>query len=102
MLAVTARDARPRCTPLTKQAVTVLKAWLKNPFGALINALFSDAHGARLRSDAVQYLLSRYIAVARLIFISQVSQNRSQRPAHALYGSSASSRRISSKKETCR
>lgn len=59
------KGRKTRCTPLTKQTAAVLKAWLKEPVRGTINALFPNVHGGRLSSDAVQYLLSRYVAIAQ-------------------------------------
>ena len=53
------KGRRERCTPLTKQVVSAVNAWLKE------NAnqgewLFSNARGNRLSADAVQDLLAKY------------------------------------------
>src|SRR5262249_18411954 len=56
---------KSRCTPLTKQTAGVLKAWLKEPVRGTTNVLFPNVHGGRLSSDAVQYLLAKYLAIAQ-------------------------------------
>jgi len=50
---------------LTKQTVGVLKSWLKEPARGTTNVLFPNVQGERLSSDAVQYLLAKYVAIAR-------------------------------------
>jgi site-specific recombinase XerD len=59
------KGRKTRCTPLTKQTATVLRAWLKEPVRKNANALFPNVHGGRLSSDAVQYLLAKYVAIAQ-------------------------------------
>lgn len=62
----TGKGRKERCTPLSKQAVTILRAWLKEPRRHNAEALFPNVRGGRLSSDAVQYLLSKYVAQARV------------------------------------
>ena len=59
------KGRKTRCTPLTKQTAIVLRAWLKEPVRRNANALFPNVHGGRLSSDAVQYLLAKYVAIAK-------------------------------------
>jgi site-specific recombinase XerD len=59
------KGRKTRCTPLTKQTVGVLKSWLKEPARGTTNVLFPNVQGERLSSDAVQYLLAKYVAIAR-------------------------------------
>jgi site-specific recombinase XerD len=59
------KGRKTRCTPLTKQTAAVLRAWLKEPARGTTNALFPSVHGKRLSSDAVQYLLAKYVAIAQ-------------------------------------
>jgi len=61
----TGKGRKTRCTPLTKQTVSVLKAWLNEPVRGTTSALFPNVHGGRLSSDAVQSLLSQNVAIAR-------------------------------------
>lgn len=61
----TGKGRKERCTPLSVQAITTLRAWLKEPPRHNAEALFPNVHGGRLSSDAVQYLLSKYVAKAR-------------------------------------
>ncbi|TMC49324.1 MAG: integrase [Chloroflexi bacterium] len=61
----TGKGRKDRCTPLSKHAITILHAWLKEPRRHNAEALFPNVHGGRLSSDAVQHLLSKYVAKAR-------------------------------------
>jgi integrase/recombinase XerD len=59
------KGRKERCTPLSKQLVSALQAWLKEPPPHNAIALFPNVHGGRLSPDAVQYLLRKYITKAR-------------------------------------
>ncbi len=59
------KGRKEHCTPLTEQAVTVLKTWLKEPARAGSALLFPTVHGQRMSADAVQYLFTKYSAIAR-------------------------------------
>lgn len=59
------KGRKERCTPLTRQTVTVLKAWLNEPPRDAGDILFPTMHGNRLSSDAAQDLLAKHLAVAR-------------------------------------
>lgn len=59
------KGRKTRCTPLTKQTVGVLKAWLKESARGTSNLLFPNVHGGRLSSDAVQHFLAKYLAIAQ-------------------------------------
>jgi site-specific recombinase XerD len=59
------KGRKTRCTPLTKQTVGALKAWLSEPPRGTNNVLFPNLHGGQLSSDAVQYLLAKYVAIAQ-------------------------------------
>jgi hypothetical protein len=59
------KSRKERCTPLTKQTVATLKTWLKESVRGNTHALFPNIHGGRLSSDAVQYLLTKYVAIAK-------------------------------------
>ena len=60
------KGRKERCTPLMKQIVEVLKAWLKENNFAQTDPLFPSTRGGPLSSDAVQHMLSKYIATARM------------------------------------
>jgi integrase/recombinase XerD len=59
------KGRKERCTPLTVQTVNVLKVWLKEPVRG-IDLLFPNIHGGRMSADAVQYLVAKHTAAARL------------------------------------
>ncbi len=61
----TGKGRKDRCTPLSKQTVAVLQAWLKEPRRHNVDVLFPTAHGDRMSCDAVQHLLGKYLAAAR-------------------------------------
>jgi site-specific recombinase XerD len=58
------KGRRERCTPLTKQAVTVLKTWMQSSIQSSDDWLFPNARGGRLSSDAVQDLVAKYRIIA--------------------------------------
>jgi site-specific recombinase XerD len=59
------KGRKERCTPLTKQAVQVLKAWLREPLRANEAVLFPNTRGARLSADGVQYVVAKHVRAAR-------------------------------------
>ncbi|MDP2646069.1 MAG: site-specific integrase [Desulfobacterales bacterium] len=59
------KGRKERCTPLTKQTVAVMKAWLKERAGSENEVIFPNARGAQLSPDGVQYLLAKHVAKAR-------------------------------------
>jgi integrase/recombinase XerD len=60
------KGRKERCTPLTPQAVSVLKAWLREPERGNLDLLFPNIHGGPMSADAVQHLVARHAATARL------------------------------------
>ena len=62
---VAGKGRKERCTPLTKQTVAVLKAWLQEPVRGNSDVLFPNARGGRLSADGMAYILAKHIAVAR-------------------------------------
>jgi site-specific recombinase XerD len=58
------KGRKERCTPLAKQTVAVLKAWIREPVRTNADWLFPSLRGARLSADAVQDLLAKHVAVA--------------------------------------
>ncbi len=54
-----------RCTPLRKELVTALHAWLDERNGQIDEPLFPNARGGFLSRNGVGYLLTRHVAVAR-------------------------------------
>jgi len=59
------KGRKERCTPLTKQTIAVLNAWIREPPRAGTATLFPSTRGGRLSADGVQYLLAKHIAIAR-------------------------------------
>jgi site-specific recombinase XerD len=62
---VVGNGRKERCTPLTKQAVAVLKSWLREPAKGNSDLLFPNARGGRLSADGTQYILAKHLASAR-------------------------------------
>ena len=58
------KGRKERATPLTKQTVAVLKAWLQEIPDRTDATVFPSARGQRLSADGVQYLLTKHVAVA--------------------------------------
>ena len=59
------KGRKERCTPLAKPTVAVLAAWIREQGKDDSKILFPSARGGPLSSDAVQYLVTKYAAVAR-------------------------------------
>jgi len=60
------KGRKERCTPLTKSTVTVIAEWIREQGKHSTVILFPNARGGRLSADAVQYLVTKHAAVARL------------------------------------
>ena len=61
---VTGKGRKERCTPLAKQTVAVLQAWLLEPARGDGFVVFPTRGGGRMSSDGVQCLLAKHVAVA--------------------------------------
>jgi site-specific recombinase XerD len=61
---VLGKGRKERCTPLTEETTTVLKAWLKEPALGQGQILFPNRRGGRLSNDGVQYLLAQHVITA--------------------------------------
>jgi integrase/recombinase XerD len=59
------KGRKERCTPLAKQTVAVLKAWMKEPPRKDTEMLFPTLYGRPLSTDSVQYLLQKYVTKIR-------------------------------------
>jgi len=59
------KGRKERCTPLAKPTVRVLTAWMKEQGKDASKILFPSTRGGPLSSDSVQYLVKKYVAVAR-------------------------------------
>src|SRR6478609_727310 len=60
----TGKGRKDRCTPLTKPAAAVLRAWLTERAGHSPDPLFATRHGTALSRDAVAHLVTRHAAAA--------------------------------------
>ncbi len=60
------KGRKERGTPLTKTATKILAAWLNEQSGASGLFLFPSLSGGRLSADAVQDLVGKHAAIARL------------------------------------
>jgi len=60
----TGKGRKERCTPLTKQMVKVLRSWLSENNLKQTDPVFPNVNGGMMSSDAIQYLLSKYVATA--------------------------------------
>lgn len=58
------KGRKERCTPLAKPTVRVLAEWIKEQGKESSKILFPSTRGGPLSSDSVQYLVSKYAAVA--------------------------------------
>ena len=61
---VLGKGRKERCTPLTKQTVVILQAWLEEPVLGGGQFLFPNRRGGRLSNDGGQYLLAKHVATA--------------------------------------
>ena len=59
------KGRKERCTPLMPSTVKLLKAWLQEPVRGNTTVLFPTIHGKRVSPDAVQDLMTKYIAITR-------------------------------------
>jgi site-specific recombinase XerD len=59
------KGRKERCTPLTKPAVMVLKAWIKEQGRDESFFLFPNRNGGRLSADAVQHAVAKNAAAAK-------------------------------------
>ena len=61
---VTGKGRKERATPLAKETVAVLRAWLREIAEGDATLLFPSARGNRLSADGVEYLLRKHVAKA--------------------------------------
>ena len=59
------KGRKERCTPLRKELVSALQIWLRERHAQPDEPLFPNARGSSLSRDGVEYLLSKYVAVAQ-------------------------------------
>ena len=60
----TGKGRKQRCTPLTRQTVTTLRAWLRERHGQPDDPLFPTGRGRALSRDTVGLLIARHAATA--------------------------------------
>lgn len=58
------KGRKQRATPLTTQTVAVLRVWLRERGGCPTDPAFPTLRGGPLSSDAVQWLLAKYVSLA--------------------------------------
>jgi integrase/recombinase XerD len=58
------KGRKERCTPLTRESVAVIKAWLTERDGLPAEPAFPSRRGAALSRDAVERLITRHTEVA--------------------------------------
>ncbi len=61
----TGKGRKERCTPLRKEAVRVLRAWVRERNCVSQEPLFPNARGSQLSRDGVEYLLAKHVKTAR-------------------------------------
>ena len=59
------KGRKQRITPLTPLGTSTLKAWLSERKGAPTDPLFPSRRGSRLSTDAVEFLVAKYAALAQ-------------------------------------
>lgn len=59
------KGRKERCTPLRKDAVTALRAWLRERKGQASDPLFPNIRGGRMSTDSVERRLEKHLAAAR-------------------------------------
>ena len=61
----TGKGRKERCTPLRKETVAALRAWLLERNGQPGDPVFPNGRGQVLSSDGVEYILAKHVATAR-------------------------------------
>jgi site-specific recombinase XerD len=61
----TGKGRKQRCTPLRRDAQTVLAAWLRERLGTPADQVFPTIRGGTLSRDAVERLVARHVACAQ-------------------------------------
>jgi integrase/recombinase XerD len=61
----TGKGRKQRSTPLRKDAVAALRAWLRERDGQPADVLFPNARGQPLSHDGLAYILAKHVATAR-------------------------------------
>jgi site-specific recombinase XerD len=58
------KGRKERCTPLTRETVAVLRAWLAERAGSPIDPVFPSRRGTPMSRDAVERLVTKYTEIA--------------------------------------
>jgi integrase/recombinase XerD len=61
------KGRKERCTPLTRQAVQILRSWLKERGGAPVDPVFPSCRGDILSLDGLEKIVTRHAASAARI-----------------------------------
>ena len=59
------KGRKARCTPLRKDAVAILRAWMRERNGQPADVLFANARGLPLSHDGLDYIVSKHVTTAR-------------------------------------
>jgi site-specific recombinase XerD len=59
------KGRKERCTPLRRDAVAILRTWMRERNGRPADPLFPSARGTSLSRDGVEYILAKHVAAAR-------------------------------------
>lgn len=59
------KGRKERCTPLDRETVGVLRAWIREARAAPSDVVFPSRRGGRLSTDAVERLLTKHVATAQ-------------------------------------
>jgi site-specific recombinase XerD len=59
------KGRKARCTPLRKDTVKIMCAWVRELTGLQNEPLFPSARGGHLSADGIQYLLAKHLRAAR-------------------------------------
>ena len=59
------KGRRERCTPLRKDAVAALRAWMRERNGQPSDIVFPNARGKALSHDGLDYIVSKHVATAQ-------------------------------------
>lgn len=58
------KGRKERCTPLTKSTVRVLRAWMREETGDLLDPVFRGRSGGALSHDAIQRMVAKHAVTA--------------------------------------
>lgn len=61
----TGKGRKERCTPLRRDAVVVLRTWMKERNAQPSDPLFPNARGQRLSHDGLDYIVTKHVVTAK-------------------------------------